>query len=234
MSSKVRKFKKRPVNSSLSTKQKKEVAKIANKVTKKESEHKQASASTTYADVYDGGGSIQTNMTSIITQGTTDAQRIGDELELTGIHLRMSFINGQGANSYPTINWRVMVFQYKSQDNTPSGTELLTSATANAGVTYGTFSARNIDYLSVYNVLYDKAFQTGGNNGVALTADQNSKLNHYLEFRVPLKYCKRKIQYENSTAVGVNDIYLFVTTDLNSLAVNPQCKYHYTLNYIDP
>lgn len=220
-------------DTALTDKQKKAVAKIAVKVTEKRVEHKLYIRSLLTQVVSDGAGSYFTELTSV-PQGDTDSTRDGDELYLKHLDVMIRMSNGVGINSYGHIVWRVMLFQYKSQDNTPVISEMLSNSAANVGTVGGSFSHRNIDYLGVYNVLYDKTFTTHGSNGAIVMggydyADQEK----VVKIRCPLKYAKKKIQFENGTSSASNAIWMLVTTDKDSVAVNPTITYSTSTGFTD-
>jgi len=218
----------------LTEKQAKTVAKIAKKVTLKAAETKEQSYGIVPVTIFDGAGSLLSNMTSI-AQAVGDNSRIGDEVTLKDISVRMNFSNGTGINSNHWVNWRVIVFQYNDKDNVPNPNEMLKTTVANEGNTYGTMSSRNIDYMSVYNILYDKTIQTTGTQGLAYTGDADSS-GHFKfhSFKVPLKYAKKKIRYEaGATADAINSIFMLITTDRSTVGTNPTVKYNVDVHYTD-
>lgn len=182
---------------------------------------------------YSNAGRRLYDMTSPAS-GLLDSNRVGDEITLKSLKVMIEAVNGTGANSYQNVNWRVIVFQYKSQDNAPTQQELFVPTANNfPSPAVGTFSAFNIDYKNVYNVLYDKIFRTTGTNGLAATAAQSTHSSNLLRFSVPLKYAKKKIQFEAGTQNTINGIWIMVITDKDSVAVNPQCKIESICRYTD-
>jgi len=225
-------YKKKP--DGLTDKQAKSVAKIAKRVTEKAAETKEHSYGVIPVVIYDGAGSLTSNITAI-AQGVGDNLRIGDEITLKAIEIRMNFFNGTGVNSNHWVNWRVIIFQYNDKDNVPNLGEMLKTTVANEGNTYGAMSSYNIDYKQTYNILYDKTIQTTGTQGLAYTGDADSSAHwRFHKFTVPLKYCKKKIRYE-AGAVGdaTNGVYMAITTDRSTVGTNPSVKYHVDIHYTD-
>lgn len=202
---------------------------------KKEVEYKQYAAATTgVVPAYTGiAGANFFNLTAI-PQGPSDSTRNGDEVTLKHIHLRLFFINNTGLNSNPYVIWRVIVFQYKASDlvTAPTITNILLSSAANGGNS-GALSSRNIDYLSIYNVLYDRMFQTVA--GLPSSTNNGSVANYtsLVKISVPMKYVKRKIQYIAGSTNAVNNIYLLVTTAQGPVTNNPQFIGDWDTTYTD-
>lgn len=217
----------------LSQAAKKQVAKIAKKVTEKETEAKQNSGAIAATIVYNGAGYLLDDLTDTISQSLTDSGRIADQIVLKSIELDIFFNNTVGAGTNAFVNWRVIVFQFKSK-SVPVPTDMLITTVANDGTNIGSFSSYNIDFKDVYHVLYDKTFMTAGTNTVAYAGPVINQF-HKLKFKVPMKYAQKKIQYEGGTNTALNGIWLFVTQDHQSAGVglNPTVKFHYKVTYLD-
>jgi len=161
-----------------------------------------------------------------IPKGTGQGQRIGDQVYLKHLDVRLKLRNGR-YHSQPlpgqiNVTWRVMAFQYKEKTVAgvgPTINDLLIASNANpAGVLkYSPYCARNTDFLNIYTVLYDKYFSTAnqtdnGANG-AYSIYETEKMVH---FRIPLKYAKRKIEFIDGTTIdSTNHIYIAVINDAN-------------------
>lgn len=216
----------------LTAKQKKETVSLIRRQIQANSEHKQYVQSVANQAVYAGAvGSYMTHLTSI-GQGPGDSERVGDEINLHAVQMKMLFYNRAGVTSNPYTVWRISVFQYKSQDNAPAVGEAFLSNAASGG-TYGAMSGRNIDYLGVYNFLYDKTFVTVAGEGNAANYGNVSNYVIYKEFYVNLKYVKKKIQFEAGGSGTVNGIYMFVTTGQPSVTTNPLFSFTASIRYTD-
>jgi hypothetical protein len=201
-------------------------------------ELKQYVASAVASPVFDGAGTILQNMLSGVGQGIGDNQRIGDHLYLQNIRMRFQFNNNWGAGSNLFTTWRVIVFQFLGDNtNVPLVASLLLQSAVNAGTTQGAYSFMNIDYTDQYVVLYDNAgklIQTTGSGtaagngsigGPAICAD--------LDVVVPLQRCNRNIRFYAGGATGPNHVYVLVTTDQASAAVNPLMGYGFAVRFTD-
>lgn len=223
------KNKKKYQTKGLTKKQVASVKTIAKEVAQVEAElksyHKLLASQATPVNV-DNLNPYITELTSIPqdTVQSTDSVRIGDEVNLRGISVRMYLNNQLGINNDQDTLWRVIIFQYKSQDNNPSPLELLTASTANGtSALAGPFSYRNIDYLSIYHVLYDRQHRTVGSNGQAAIAYDYYHQRKYVEINIKMtKYIKQKIRFENGTVASTNGIWMFVLNDNEPATVRAQ------------
>lgn len=212
--------------------QKKEVKQIVNKVLDGEEEHKQFSASDVLQSVWTGAGTKIVSLTSI-TQGDADNQRQGDEIHINSCHLRVGLFNNTGSGANPFVNFRVMIFQYKNSDMAPSVNQMFLTSNANNGNVAGTYSSRQIDYMPTYNVLYDKIVHTEQGTANASNFAPSGNTFKLLKIRVPMKYVKRKIQYQAAGANHTNGLWMLVTTDAATIASNPSFAYDVAVGYTD-
>jgi len=220
-------------NTALTEKQKKAVVQIAKTVNNKAAEHKLYAKSVSSAVVTDAAGFRAEEITTV-PQGVLDNNRVGDEITIDHIDIRMMLQNYLGINGYGDVLWRVFVFQYNDNNNTPDIDQLLLTSTANIGNVAGSYSARNIDYLRSYNVLYDKTFQTFGSNGAVVTPGYDyTDAKKLVHIKVPLKYAKKKIQFEAGTATATNGIWMLVTCDKDIVANNSTIRYMVSTGYTD-
>lgn len=208
------------------------IKKVVDNQMKRAVEFKQHTDGFTFTPFFGGtSGAIISHLTAI-SQGNTDTTRLGDELHLQRIQVRGTVQNNAGALSNPWNQVRMLIFQYKSQDNNPSVDELLIASTASGG-TRSCYSARNQDYLNIYNVLYDKMFIVEGGLANASNYGSSGRYAQLVNVVVPLKYCKRKIQYEASTSNAVNGIYMVIIGSTASVTQNPTCVMQWTMSYTD-
>lgn len=230
MARKFRRFKKRPI---VSSKMSRAIKSVVKSTISSEAETKQHTDGFTYTSVWGATAGVVLEHLLDIAQNTTDTGRIGDEIYLKHIKVRGIIQNNVGAASNAFNDIRVMVFQYKSQDNAPSADELLLN-NAISGATRAAYSARNQDYMNIYNVLYDKTYHVEQGTPNAANYASSGSYSKHVEFSVPLKRCKRKIQYEAAaTSNTVNGLYLFVIGSSASVASNPTCAFQWAVSYLD-
>jgi len=209
----------------------KAVKRIVKKENKKNTEFKQHSNGVSQSTFYSGAGSAMIHLTDV-AQGATDTTRIGDELTLNHIQIKLLLRNGLTNTSNELNTVRVMIFQYKSQDFTPLYTQLLLTNVPAGGV-QGSMSSRNIDYLNTYHVIWDKTFQLGYGSPNALNYGNGSNFVKYLNFSVPLNRIKKKIQYIAASANPVNGIWMMIISNSASVATNPTYACTWTIGFID-
>lgn len=226
------KMKKYKAKDGLAPKTKKAVKKIVKTMLTQETEFKQHTAGFSFTPIWGtAGGSIVSHMTAI-TQNIGDNNRVGDEVTLKHIKVRGAIQNnfGVGANFFNDV--RIIVFQYLSQDNSPVANELLTTNQI-AGGQVSSYSARFVDYRDLYHVLYDKVHHLTLGQPLAGNNANSDSYSKYFEFTVPLKYAKKKIQYEAGTAASVNGIYFFAIGGTASVAANPTIAAQWEVSYTD-
>lgn len=219
--------------SKLSVEAKREVRSLVSKGLARNEESKQYSGSLGPGPVYDGVGGVIVAQLTNMAQGVADNQRVGDEATLKWIRVHMFFSNQSGATANPYTFFRVLIFQYHRSDNAPLIAEMLLVSNSNGGNTYGTFSSRNIDYLGIYNVLYDKTVTTIQGAANAANYGANSKYAQELMIRVPLKYAKKKLQYLAASTTATNGIWIMITTGQGTIATDPIVSYTTTVGFTD-
>lgn len=224
----------------LAKKTTKAVRNIVRSELRKNSELKYHYVAQPYLAVFSGTGRVLVDICAGIPQGILDNNRIGDQITMKSLHISGELVAGTGPNSHPIVNYRIMVFQYKSQDNNPAITEILIPSLANATVAVpaaasGPFSGRHVDYMTTYHVLYDKMYTTYGSNGLALlNGNSNTGQSKRFSFQVSLKYAIKKVQYEaGSLTLNTNGLYMMITTDKPTLVNDPTVKFESHLRYTD-
>lgn len=178
----------------------------------------------------------QTCMTLVPQVGglvlASDSTRIGDKIKVRSITIRISFLafgdDATPANNPNGVNWRVMVVQDRSYSATGVApvvnfTQLLVPDTA-----AGSFinSNRNADHQHTLIVLYDRTFSQAIGSDLLMTK----------QIRVPMKWCKKEIQYSNgSTFNQTNQIHLLVMalSAPNPSTSPPSISYQYKMNFTD-
>jgi len=173
-----------------------------------------------------------------VASGNLDNQRNGDKVYARALHVRLGIqcnfpSVGAPANSF--VNARVIVFQYKNSDSTPTASQMFLNG--GGAVTVNTFSARNIDYMSQYVVLYDKVVQvrgwinTPGGTFAGVAVPDNYM--RYMRFRVPLKYADKQLKYQAGTTNCNNGLWLLVLSDQSTVTNNPTYTFDSNFTYTD-
>lgn len=198
-------------------------------------EVKQYVGSAGYQSISDGAGSILLNLTSGITQGVTDSQRVGDHLFLESVTFRMIMYNQGGTTANPFTNFRIWLFQFFGDNNTlPLVGSFLLSSSANGGTTQGSMSFENIDYAEQYLVLHrSKIMTTFGTYNDATTGSSSLGVALEYECQANLSACDKNIRFYAGGAFGPNAIYALITTDQASVATNPSLAYSYKVRFTD-
>jgi len=207
----------------------KAIKNIVHNEVKKDVEIKQHTDGFTYTAVYGAIAGTVTDHITDIAQGVTDTTRVGDELTLKHIQVRGCVFNGATNN---TNDIRIIVFQYKNSDNAPIMDNLLQNSVI-SGTTRSAYSARAQDYMNEYIVLFDRVWHTEIGIPGAANYGQSGAYSYYLNFTVPLKYAKKKIQYEAATNAAVNGIYVMCIGSQASGASNPTVALQWAVSYSD-
>lgn len=232
LTSRFRRLKMRP-RKALAPKAKRQVRSIVKSEMKKQTEYKQYSVSQSPVGVYDGTVGVNLINVTLITQGVADNNRVGDEINLKWIEVKMFLYNNTSATANAYTFFRVIIFQYNYFNNAPKIDELLLTSAANGGTTYGTFSSRNIDYLNTYHVLYDKTVKTVLGVPNASNYASNEAYVKSLNIRVPLKFAKKKIQYLAASTSPANGIWMLITTGQGTVASDPVVSYNVSTGFTD-
>lgn len=188
------------------------------------------------SDFYDGAGTFLTNIVTGIGQGSTDAQRLGDRLEVKSIRLFGYIFNHLGTTANQLSNFKLVVFQYfgDTSASPPAASTMLLSSSANAGTTYGTWSVYNIDRVYQYRVLYEsRIITTVGSGGVAVSGSAGGPgITRAFDFKVPLRNMDRFITYYSGGANGLNHLYFMALSDQSTIATNPTIFWSSVIRYV--
>lgn len=207
-----------------------------NLVSRKKIEYKQFAQGAGYANF--STSTFAASHLTPVPQGVRDTERIGDKVYARALHLRLGIqcnIPGVAAPSNLFVNARVIVFQYKKTDSTPVAAEMFLLGGGMG--TYNSYSARNIDYMDKYVILYDKMVQVRGFIGTPAAAlsgvavpDQYMK---YIKIKVPLKYAEKNIKYQAATTSSNNGLWLLVMSDQAPTTNNPSYMFDSNFTYTD-
>lgn len=151
-----------------------------------------------------------------IAQGSTDSDRVGDEMHITRISIRGSVI----VNNTAVYNRaRFICFQWKPDDTSLSPTvSMILNNTANT--TQLVEGITNHDRSQQFNVLFDRTF-TVNYNGRAIQ-----------EFRkvISPKLYKKDLKFTSGANTGSNQLYVLYVGDqvTNTPLLNLQMQVQYT------
>jgi len=172
-----------------------------------------------------------------VTQGVSGAQRVGDHLHATRLHLRGVINNGVGTTANSRNVTRIIIFQYfgdGSVANKPIISDFLQTSAANVGTTYGSFSTFDIDYARQHRVLWDSGLiLTFGTAQIAVTGVPQIGVFHTIDKEIPLDQAERDIHYYNGATSGDNHIYMLVTADQVTQTTNPTWTYSSEFRFVD-
>lgn len=197
-------------------------------------ELKQTSISLAETAFYNGAGFYLTDCTSAITQGVTDAQRIGDHCYLDHIDFRAFVFNNTGNTANTWVHSRIIFFQFFGDNAAaaPAPSNLLLTSAANSGTTYGTWSNFAIDFVNQYKLLYDSGpmLTVGTNQIAAIGLSQSNVVTHKVGRVVPFD---RNIRYYAAAATGPNHVYMLVTSDRATATSNPTVSHSVAMRFTD-
>jgi hypothetical protein len=172
-----------------------------------------------------------------VTQGNSGAQRIGDVLTMTRLHIRAVINNGVGTTSNTRNISRVIFFQYfgdGSVANKPTIADFMQVSTSNIGNQYGSFSTYDIDYARQYRVLWDSGLILSlGTNQLAVTGQPPIQQFYPIDMDVPLRQADKNIAFYTGGTTGPNHIYMLVTADQATIATNPSIEFSSELRFVD-
>ncbi len=173
-----------------------------------------------------------------VTSGNSDSQRVGDKLYARALHVRLGIqcnFPAVGSQANPFVNARVIVFQYKKTDSTPLSSEMFLHGAGQG--TANSFSARNIDFMSKYVILYDKVVQVRGwintPGGAFAGVPVPDNYMRYMRFRVPLKYADKQLKYQAQSTNCNNGLWLLVLSDQPTINNNPTYTFDSNFTYTD-
>lgn len=197
-------------------------------------EVKQINVSARNVAYYDAAaGQIMIDVTAI-AQGNTGATRVGDMAVLQQLSFQYWIYNSSGATANLTTITRIVFFQYMADSSVagkPTLADMFNVSNANVGATYGAFSAFDIDYARTYRVLSDKKVETFG-CAVAPTAIVYG-ISQMGRYSVPLSRAQRELNFQAGATTGNNHIFMLVTSDQQTTALNPLISYNLDVRFVD-
>lgn len=199
----------------LTTVQRKQIRKLAQRATQTQAELK-------YFDVTVAGsgltGTWQLNRISSISQGVGDTGRIGDSISIRDIEIKLKFLMN---SSFTTVNGgnicRFMVVQSFSDDTTALTAGKIVEYPGPAAT--APYSPYTHDTRRLYKVLYDEMvpLSVGGPTCVTRT--------------IIVKPYKKEIRYVGAGTNGEGQIYVMWCSDTSTNS--PLLDYIARVNYID-
>lgn len=143
---------------------------------------------------------------STVAQGQTDSTRIGDQINITSLEMRMQIRQASfGLAGRDETTSRMIIFQYKAQTAlTNADIALLLNigpSEAGAVAEYNSLSVYQHDYTKLFNVLFDHSYAM---NDIA--GSEKGGLTKV--FRVNLKRARKQIRYIAGGTTGIYHIYL--------------------------
>lgn len=213
--------------------EKKQVAKIARKLSETKYTQSSSGITTVYANVANNTGAYWQDMTATISPGTDDfAKRIGDKINISQIKLNYTVFMPAGANAYPSAVVRIMVVQYLRNDNAPASSEIFRTNSTIGGPYLSSYSYRNRDYMRFYHILYDKRVLVQGNTTAAVTQPPNYRVDKSVV--IPLRKIQKTIQYVAAGTVSDNGIWFFAIGDQpHVVGGDPNVAMNYQILYKD-
>lgn len=176
----------------------------------------------------DTGGQIWGPLTTI-AQGTSDTERVGDQLTMKSIYVKMAIYPPSVSINKESNFVRVIAFQWKEVTNIsgsigPIPDDILSTPGA-IDLIYCQYAHDNIG--KKFTILYDKTFTITNSE----TGGQYSQ--KMINFRIPLKYAKRKVSYVGgSSGDAFNHFYLMTLSD-SAVTNHPTVTFTARMHYID-
>lgn len=162
-------------------------------------------------------GDIGTPLTGIAQGYTGDGTRVGDELTLRNMRLKILITNPSGTNA-PTLN-RVIVFQLKNNPDsivTVGSTINLILDSTGVGTVTAPMSPFDINNRNAYRVLYDKTFVINQMSGPGTSASNSAQIK-YLNCNIKFPQGAKKVEYSVGTGnITRNETYIMVISNTSS------------------
>lgn len=165
---------------------------------------------------------------SDIPQGSTDSDRTGDRLMLSGnMDIRISYNNGTGSTGDIYNTYRFIVLQWHPSSVPAVSDILLVGPSGNRDV----YSHYSHDNRQQYRILLDKTVKTVGNNSSTTNPfpDNMTIFHHYI---VKMRKALKQIQYAGGSTTGTNKLYYILGSD-SLLATHPTYQLSAKLFYRD-
>lgn len=164
----------------------------------------------------------------LVTQGTTDSQRIGDELTWVSMTLRFEILNSFGAGADAYNNFRFVIFQWHP-NSTPVAADVFIAGPSGLPDVWSTYGH---DRRHEFTIIYDEAFKTVG-NGQAATSPYTSLTTTGVQNRqISLKFAKKKCSFVGAGTTATNLFYVALVSD-SAVVPHPTISYQLKTFYRD-
>jgi len=155
---------------------------------------------------------------TVIAQGITDSDRVGDRA-----HVLKMVLRGQALVGDPTNVVRLIVFVW-IPNTTPVSTSILLNGPSGA-VDYQ--SVYSWDNRQLYKILYDKSFYLKGNGTANAPWTSDSQIGFYVDMPLSLQQ-----QFLGGTTTSTNCVWYLRIAD-SSILPNPTIGFSAFFNYSD-
>lgn len=167
------------------------------------------------------------SLLNTVAQGTTDTDRVGDEITMTGMTLHGSI---SAVSSSTPVQVRVLVLQWK-HNTIPTLNDIFETGGTPTGSTVE--EVYNHDNNPRLQVLYDRRFQIGqtnGTDGLKRIELFNFDMNFFKR-----KFVKKKVQYiSNSSVASLNRLYVVCFSAANAAGgQSPNINWNAALRFRD-
>lgn len=170
-----------------------------------------------------------------IPQNVGGEGRVGDVVSIKSLTVRGNVILFPGTGHNVFVCMHVYVFQMRNSNNIVqpnADDQFIPSGIVGAGI-HDAFDHINQDYTQVYNMLYSKRMTLVTNTGNPASVQVSNCIRTF-SFRVPLKYAKKRLKFDQNNAQADNAIYIACVSDeSNNATSNPEFEFSANLTYTD-
>lgn len=164
----------------------------------------------------------------LVPQGTTDSNRIGDELTWVSMKLRFEILNSFGVGSDPYNNFRICIFQWHP-NSTPTASDVFIPGPTGASDIYSTYGH---DRRHEFTIVYDECFKTVGNGQAATTPYTSMSTTGVQNRDISLRFAKKKASFVGAGLTATNLFYMALVSD-SSVVNHPTITYQIKTFYRD-
>lgn len=155
---------------------------------------------------------------SDITRGDDVTQRIGNQVSIKNIHLKVTWTLGTNATAQRV---RTMIVVDKQGFNTPVVTDIIDTSFVGGGGGYSSIGYYYWDYRKRFKVIYDHvSCLTSSGSNQTIHLDRKASLN-------------LKSQYIGASTTFTNQVYLLFIADDSNVLDFPACYYSTRITFTD-
>lgn len=137
-------------------------------------------------------------------QGTTDNNRIGDEIKMKSLRIHLQILkNSAATTSFEFVRFVIFQWRPSSQFLAPSAAQLFLTDPSTGAISYRSFYS--VDTKAEYSILYDKTWTFNG-----LPLDLTHQFNQYHNFNVSLRKAAKNIQFHAALTTGSHQLYYYI------------------------